>query len=257
VSKHDQFLDFAKELALEAGGIMKRYFRSEEIGSTWKEDSTPLTVADTTINSLVIERIKAKFPDHGILGEEESFEPERDMVWVVDPIDGTVPFSLGMPMSTFALALLDHEDGQPIVSVLYDPFLEELFYATKGGGAFVNGKKLKTSSETECKQNYFFISIGRIDLIKKLREEGANMLYLQSGCYFAARVAAGQVLAAVQNRPYAWDIATTALIVQEAGGIVSDAEGKKLRFDERVNSSVMAANKTVHAKILDMIKETQ
>lgn len=257
MSEPDAYLDFAKELALEAGGIMKHYFRSEEIDSTWKEDATPLTAADTSINSLVIERVKANFPDHGVLGEEESYEPERNLIWVVDPIDGTVPFSLGMPISTFALALVDRSDGQPIVAVLYDPFLDELFYAAKGGGTFVNERRLKTSNESALKQNYFAISIGQSELIKKIRKQRANIMYLQSGCYFAARVAAGQLLATIQNRPYAWDIAATALLVQEAGGIVTDYDGQVIRFDQKIEGSIMAANHKIHAKLLKLIKESQ
>ncbi len=74
-------LEFAKGLALEAGGIMRRYFNAEDIGTTWKQDNTPLTVADTTINELVISRVKEMFPKDGVIGEEASYETERPRVW--------------------------------------------------------------------------------------------------------------------------------------------------------------------------------
>ncbi|QQS18795.1 hypothetical protein IPL68_01860 [Candidatus Saccharibacteria bacterium] len=131
---HEKELQFAKSLALEAGAIMRHYFRSDELAITHKQDLTPLTVADTQINALVIERVKKEFPAYGVLGEEASFEPHRELLWVVDPIDGTSPFSCGIPVSTFSIALVHRKDGQPYVSVTYDPYLDELMFATKNGG---------------------------------------------------------------------------------------------------------------------------
>jgi myo-inositol-1(or 4)-monophosphatase len=103
---YEKELRFATDLAQEAGAIMDRYFRAEDIGTELKQDLTPVTVADTTINDLVIDRVQQSYPEHGVLGEENSYEPTRDRIWVVDPIDGTVPFSLGIPTSTFSLASL-------------------------------------------------------------------------------------------------------------------------------------------------------
>ncbi len=254
MSELDQYLDFAKELALEAGGVMKRYFRSHELGTTWKEDFTPITEADTQINKMVIERVKAEYPDFGILGEEESYKPERDLVWVVDPVDGTVPFAIGVPLSTFSIALVDRSDGQPLVGVIYDPFLDELFYASKGGGCYLNGKRLKTSQATDFKQEYFAISVSRMELINHLREERAHLVYIASGCYFGARVAAGQFLATVHNRDKSWDVAAKALLVAEAGGIVTNYDGEPIRCDENAEGIICAANKTIHAKLMKLIK---
>ena len=114
---YEKELDFAKALALEAGEIMRKYFRSDRLGTVQKDDLTPLTVADTAINDLVIERVQHEFPEHGVLGEEASYEPNRQWIWVVDPIDGTSPYSCGIPISTFSLALVNKKDGQPYVSV--------------------------------------------------------------------------------------------------------------------------------------------
>src|SRR5690606_9265702 len=111
-------LDFAMEMASDAGKIMKKYFRSEAIDTQWKADHTPLTIADKKINDLLIERVENHYPDHGVIGEESSYMEERDMVWVADPIDGTSPYTLGIPTSTFCLALVDRSDGQPVIAVV-------------------------------------------------------------------------------------------------------------------------------------------
>src|SRR5690606_26788011 len=95
-----EYLSFAKQLAIEAGAIMHKYHRSARRTTTWKDDNSPVTLADRDINSLVIQKIKDTFPDHGVIGEEESYEADRSYVWVVDPIDGTAPFDLGMQCST-------------------------------------------------------------------------------------------------------------------------------------------------------------
>ncbi|HWB39041.1 MAG TPA: inositol monophosphatase [Candidatus Saccharimonadales bacterium] len=262
---YDAELAFAKELALEAGGIMQQYFRSEELNTTWKSDKTPLTVADTTINKLVIERVKAKFPEHGVLGEEESYEPDRDWVWVCDPIDGTVPFSVGIPASTFLLALVDRADGQPVAAVVYDPYLGHLYTATKGGGAFLNDQPLKGSATKHMSPGYVSIYGGaakrdKIDyhpgqLLDDLRENGTRNISLASGAYTFVKIAEGTFLAGVIGEPgFAWDVAAPCLIVREAGGIVTDLAGSQRRFDENGFGCVFAANKSIHQQMLALIK---
>ena len=116
------YLDTAVDIAAAAGEIMMKYF---DIGvpAHWKEDNTPITVADGAINDMVIDRIAAEYPDHGVVGEEASIvKPESAYQWVCDPIDGTVPFMLGIPTNVFSLALC--ENGAPIVAVVADPYLQ-------------------------------------------------------------------------------------------------------------------------------------
>lgn len=114
--------NFASALAREAGVIIRSHF-GFGIAKTVKEDSTPLTIADTTVNDLVVRKIQETFPDHDILAEEGSppLRGKKD-IWICDPIDGTVPFVQGVPTVTFALALV--RDGVPILGVAYDPLLD-------------------------------------------------------------------------------------------------------------------------------------
>jgi fructose-1,6-bisphosphatase/inositol monophosphatase family enzyme len=107
----NDYLEFAKNLAKEAEEIALRYF-SFETENTWKGDDTLLTVADTEINDLVIKRINETYPSHSIYGEEKSDKKEgSEYVWVCDPIDETMPFSNGLPMFVFSLALVEQSIG--------------------------------------------------------------------------------------------------------------------------------------------------
>jgi len=254
-------LDFAKELALEAGQIMRRYFRAEDIGTEWKADETPLTVADTAINKLVIKKVKATFPQDGILGEEESFHPDdRARTWVVDPIDGTIPFSLDVPTSMFSLALVERHDGQPVVAALYDPQLDHLYTAIKGQGSYLNGIRIHTSKSNSFKRNTAAFAghptkTDTIDYVPGrvadiVRKEGTKHLNVLSHVYASSRVASGQLCAALIGFGSPWDSAGAALLVTEAGGKVTDLEGKKRRFDEFGLGCMLAANPAIHKKIL-------
>src|SRR5688572_22457550 len=111
----EEYLEFAKKLAQEAGEISLRYF-GFETESTWKGDNTPLTVADTEINDLVVKKINEIYPDHSIYGEERSDKKKGSKyIWVCDPIDGTMAFSVGLPIFVFSIALVDQSNGQPVL----------------------------------------------------------------------------------------------------------------------------------------------
>jgi myo-inositol-1(or 4)-monophosphatase len=263
---HQDDLAFAINLAQEAGEIMIRYFRAEDIGTTWKQDDSPLTVADTTINKLVIDRVKEFYPDYGVLGEEESYEADRNLIWVVDPIDGTVPFSLGMPVSTFLLALVDRKDGQPLVSVTYDPYLKHMYTAIKGGGAFLNGAPIRVNEATNFEKGYVSVygvrspiktetvnyQVGK--LIDELSLLGAKLINISSGAYAAGKIATGEFSAITMAIGAPWDCASIALLVQEAGGVATDLEGKPARYDEYSNGCIIAANQTLLDTLLELIK---
>ncbi len=261
---YDKELEFAKNLALEAGGIMMRYFRAEDIATEWKEDNTPLTIADTTINKLVIDQVKKSFPEHGVLGEEESFESERDTIWVVDPIDGTVPFSLGIPIFTFSIALVSRKDGQPVVAVTHDPWLNEMFWATKSGGTFMNDRPLKTSTATSFSKAYLVmggltvqgegVEYNAARAVETVRAQGGKTMSIQSGVYLSNRIASGQFVGAIIGHPKVWDIAASALLVKEAGGIVTNLKGEKRRFDEPGLGIILACNPIIFKKLMALVE---
>lgn len=259
MSELEKYLNFAKELAEEAGKIMQRYFRAEDIGTIWKEDATPLTVADTAINELVINKVKARFPEHGILGEESSYGPKRKLIWVVDPVDGTIPFSLGIPISTFSIALVDRTDGQPLVGVVFDPFLDRLYSSIKGQGAYLNNSMIHVSKQKTLKNAYVSV-LGKFEgeslseCVDQLHKKGAKNFSLMSYAYSTTLLASGELLSSVFAYGAPWDSAASALIVTEAGGVVSDMVGKPSRFDEFSDGCVQSCNQEIHDQILEIIK---
>ena len=266
MSSYKSEMAFAREMAAQAGRIMKQYFRSEEIETEWKADHTPLTIADKKINDLLIESVEKHYPKHGVIGEESSYMEERDMIWVVDPIDGTAPYSLGIPTSTFCLALVDRSDGQPVIAVVYDPFLDHLYTASRGKGAFLNDDVIKTSDAKNMHHTYLAVNAfakkvenGKVlirpgKLMERIRREhGGKFLTFQSHVYTAMKVASGELVGSILAFGSPWDAAAASLIVEEAGGMATDLQGMSRRYDEFSNGTVVAANKQILAIIVDEI----
>lgn len=259
---YEKELIFGKQLALEAGKIMRQYFLSKHIGTEWKQDNTPVTIADKLINRLVIDKVKKAFPTHGVLGEEGSFKPERSTLWIVDPIDGTMPYSVGIPVSTFSLALVDRSDGQPVVAVVYDPQLDHLYTAVRRNGAFLNDDRLATSSATFFQNGYVSVIGGTGNkvfmpgvCIDMLRAESVKCFSFSSSVYTASKVAEGSFIGGIFGYGSPWDSAAVALLVEEAGGKVTDLTGKRRRFDEWGNGCVFACNEIILNKLLPVIKK--
>lgn len=128
MEQHAKYLEFAKSIAYKAGEIMIKYFKGDNQAS-YKFDQTIVTKADTEINQYLIQRVKETFPTHSVDGEEEQFG-KSDYVWVCDPVDGTAMYARHIPVAVFSLALVI--DGVPVVGVVYDPFTDSLYSATKG-----------------------------------------------------------------------------------------------------------------------------
>ena len=127
-----EYLEFAKDIAKHAGEIMLKYFNKDN-GASYKGDKTIVTLADKEINSYLIKKVKEKYPNHAVDGEEEQFG-ESKYKWVCDPVDGTAMYARHIPVAVFSLALVI--DGESIIGVVYDPFTESLYTAIKGQGAF-------------------------------------------------------------------------------------------------------------------------
>ena len=137
-----EYLEFAKEIAKEARSIIKKYF-NEDNNSNYKGDKTIVTKADIEINDLLIEKVKEKYPEHSVDGEENQFGKSK-YVWVCDPIDGTAMYARHIPTAVFSLALV--VDGVSTVGVVYDVFTDSLYTAIKGEGAYCNSKKISVSN---------------------------------------------------------------------------------------------------------------
>jgi fructose-1,6-bisphosphatase/inositol monophosphatase family enzyme len=249
-----QYLETAIDIANTAREIMLRYFGTG-VTPEWKQDHSPVTVADREINQMVIDRISARYPNHGVVAEEGSQDfPDAVMRWVCDPIDGTVPFMLGVPTSVFALALC--EDGDPIVSVVVDPYVDRLYTAVKGEGSFCNDQRLQVSGATDLSHTTGNVS-GRsaddpargAEIHADLIDAGVRLFHHHAMVYEAALVAAGKFDSAIYAKAHPWDAAAGALLVTEAGGKVSDLKGRPQRYDRTVAGTVFS-NGLLHDELV-------
>ncbi len=246
------YLTFALDLAHAAGDIMRQHF-SSTLAVERKSDNSPVTIADTSINAMVIERIMAAYPDHGILGEEQSHNPGTSKyTWVCDPIDGTMPFIFHLPISMFSLALV--EDGVPILGVLYNPFTEQLFTAEKGKGAFMNNTPIHVSSHATVAKAMIGNESGRLSALDPvLYTMKARMSRFYCTTCVGALVANGQYDALLFGVDTTWDIAAIKVIVEEAGGKVTDKEGNEQRYDRPINGAIVS-NGLIHEELLEMVQ---
>jgi myo-inositol-1(or 4)-monophosphatase len=252
----DEQLDFAKDLAYEAGKIMLQYFK---VGADreLKEDNSPVTIADTTINDMVINAVAEKYPEHSVLGEEASDIKEGSKyTWVCDPIDGTVPYTFGMPTNMFALALT--EDGVPVLGVMYDPYMERLFSAQKGGGAFMNDTPIRVSQETGIEGKRIGMSglpkslVNTVDFFASAAEHKIRNLYVVSTVYEGSLVASGQIVGSVFPGTTAHDIAAIKIVIEEAGGKVTDLHGNEQKYDRPIKGAI-TSNGKVHDQLVELL----
>lgn len=258
---YQQELDFGVRLAKKAGAIMREYFDRDDVGTTWKEDNTPLTLADTAINQLIIEEIKAAYPEDGVMGEEASYETERSRVWVVDPIDGTQSFDLKSPTSTFCLGLTI--DREPVVGIVHDPFIDNMYVAAKGAGAFLNSGRLDPSSPAkDISQQYIVLSsklgndhasIGAV--ADRIVDAGGKYFNFRSVVYGLMRVASGKAVAAVAGPSYPWDFVAASVILHEAGVHVTDLSGNEVDCFGADKGMIASLNKDVHEQIIRLLKK--
>ncbi len=256
----EEYLEFTKKLAKEAEEIALKYF-SFETENTWKGDETPLTIADTEINDLVIKRINETYPTHSILGEEKSDKKERSQyVWVCDPIDGTMAFAFGLPIFTFSIALVDQSNGQPVLGLVNDPVMKTMYWAYKGGGAYRNGKKIFVSKDTTLSNAYFNtaasgrnVSFSPLPLVKLLNEKKCREMRFPSFIYGGIQVASGKFIGSIFYGKYAHDVAAVKIITEEAGGKVTDLNGEERRYDKDGVGCIIS-NGILHKELLEIVQ---
>lgn len=258
MEENEQYLSFAKSVAIDAGKIMLKYFDKDDITSI-KGDRTLVTLADKEINEYLIKRVKETFPNHSVDGEEDAFG-KSNYAWVCDPIDGTAMYTRHVPVAVFSLALV--VDGKPVIGVVYDPFMNNLYSASIGKGAFLNDKRISVSEGTFNKM----ASLGHVDFWEGSDYNSMNVLKdLSKQTYIVAVgsiiraamcVASGGFLFAVfpGTKHKNCDIAAAKVIVEEAGGKVTDFFGDEQRYDISINGAVIT-NGIVHDEVINTIKK--
>jgi myo-inositol-1(or 4)-monophosphatase len=222
-----------------------------------KSDHSPVTTVDHEVDRILHEMQRREFPQDGWLSEESPDDPARlthRRVWIVDPIDGTKALVNRVPEFCISAALI--EQGAPVVAAILNPSTDELFTAVRGGGLFLNGTRV-TPNPSHCLDPVIMVSawelrIGRWSTLT----ETARCRSMYSIANALALVAAGRVQAALTIEPEnEWDLAAGALLIDESGGLVSDAAGQPLAFNQPtprfrgVIAVAATADKNLHAHL--------
>jgi len=253
-----RFLEAARAAARLAGRIQLDSY-GDAIDVDRKGDINLVTEIDRRCERAVVDRLHAAFPDHQILAEEGSVRESASRYrWIIDPLDGTTNYAHGYPRFCVAIAL--EESGRVLLGVVLDPVLDEEFVAVLGGGATLNGRPIRVSGQTRL-----LLSLLATGFAYDVRENPDNNLD-----YFEAFMLEAQAVrrdgSAELNLCYTamgrfdgfwemqlspWDVAAGALIVREAGGVVTDFEGRPNETDGR---RIVASNGKIHAPMLEIIQ---
>lgn len=267
---YEEFLEAAQQVAIAAGEITREGFHAEKSIRTKASFADLVTATDEKVEEFVISTLQAKFPDHAFIGEETTASGKKavlsnDPTWIIDPVDGTTNFVHRIPHTCISLGLWIAKE--PVVGVVYNAILDEMFSAVVGQGAFCNGKQIQVSGITELNKSVIICEAGASKDPAKIENIFTNMRSLVNDihglrsfgsaalnmCY----VAKGSSEAYYEYGLHCWDMAAASLIVREAGGVVLDPTGNDLDIMSRrvlcASSDQLA--KTVSARLTHLTLE--
>jgi myo-inositol-1(or 4)-monophosphatase len=257
----------ASAIAREAGVRLREFF-SQGVATEYKGDVDIVTVADRTAEKLIRERLAEAFPEHGIYGEEGTRDRlDGEFRWYVDPLDGTTNFAHGFPQFCVSLGLEKRpkgispgEDGTLVAAVIYDPLRDELFAVERGRGARLNGRPMHVSRTPELAE-----ALVATGFPSRKRHDNPNIHFYQeftlrshgvrragSAALDLAYVAAGRLDGFWEFNLNPWDTAAGILLVEEAGGRVTDFSGNKFKLDSR---EILASNSLIHAELVGLFED--
>lgn len=219
-------LEFAVQLVKDTGQLLLEYFNPSGTQTSLKEDFSVVTEADLSADQLITEAIQNNYPADGLISEE--LQPEigaaGSAIWVVDPLDGTTNFSLGLPIWGISIARV--VDGWPEIGVAYFPFLNELYSAARGTGAFMNDGQIHSQPPVPGQPTSFFSCCTRTHQHYDVSIRYKTRI-LGSACYTLCAVARGMAVVGFEATPKIWDISAGWLIALESGAAVETIDGSQ------------------------------
>lgn len=251
--KIEELTQIAKEAALKAGTLLLEGFGSSFEISEKEGRHNLVTSYDKASQAAIIGHIFATYPDHAFLAEEGGVYKEEgsDYLWIIDPLDGTVNFAHNIPIFSVSIACLFQ--GKVVVAVVYHPITHELFVAQKGKGAFLGDKKLQVSATPRLDSSILVTGFpynvhenprNCIDIFSKLVLRGIPIRRLGSAALDLCYLAAGRFDGFWEVSLEPWDLAAGKLIVEEAGGKVTQFDGSEHTLQE--TTSLIATNGHIH-----------
>lgn len=253
-----EYLDFAIDVAREAGGVLKHYMNREKHVEL-KGRANLVTVADKESEALIIRRIRERYPDHAILAEESGASAGGAAKWIIDPLDGTTNFAHQYPF--FCVSIGFEQDGRIMCGAVYDPWRDEMFSGARGSGSFVNGRPISVSGAERLSDALIMtgfpygvrekmdtaISQFRAFLFESqgVRRGGSAALDL---CY----IAHGRVDGFWEMDLHPWDTAAGVVILEEAGGRVTNFDGGPFSV---YGKQIIASNGLIHDEMAAVLRQ--
>ncbi|MEM5948004.1 inositol monophosphatase family protein [Spirochaetia bacterium 38H-sp] len=256
------YLEIAIECAKEAEKIHNYYRKEGFTVGTKTSHRDRVTTADIESEKTITNIIEKYFPNHNIIGEENSYpEKKSEFTWVIDPLDGTNNYSRDFPYYGVSIALL--QNNVTILGVVYNTVCGELFYAERGKGAYLNETRIQVSDTKRIKDSLIITGfyqtqskavLKNLDVVKAFFQEGIlGLRRTGSAALDLCQIAAGRADIFWEPILNAWDFKAGELIVQEAGGMCTDYSGNTLPL---AKSTIVATNKILHKKAIEIINSS-
>ena len=254
------WLNTAVSAARKAGDvIMRAYARLDELEVTDKGRQDLVTQVDTLAEEVIIDTLRSKYPDHGFLAEESGEKTGSDATWIIDPIDGTLNFVHGYPV--FGVSIACRVEDTLEHAVIYHPFTQALYTASRGAGAFLDQHRVRVSERSTLEGALIGCGCSArvrhspatmesfLDLQRALWRSGSVFRWPGASVAKGAYVAAGYLDGYFDMGVKPWDIAAAVLLVKEAGGFVSDFSGGDGYFD---SGFILAGNPKIHPQLVEI-----
>jgi myo-inositol-1(or 4)-monophosphatase len=243
-----------------ARNLTRDFGEVENLQVSLKGPANFVSAADRKAEDILRAELAKVRPGYGFLGEESGNQPgdDKSHTWIVDPLDGTTNFLHGIPH--FAISIALEREGTIVAGLIYNPINDEMFTAERGKGAYLNDRRIRVAARKRLAEAVFACGLphlGRGDLAQfrqefaVIQDKVAGLRRFGSAALDLAWVAAGRLDAYWERNIAAWDIAAGLLIVREAGGFVTDCEGKDNMF---TTGDIVAGNETMHSELVAMLK---
>ena len=256
-----ELLPEVETVARSAGEFIRTEFGNVSTGQVQvKSLNSLVSYVDINAEKYIVDGLKQLIPESGFITEEDTAAPSTHPInWVIDPLDGTTNFLKGVPVFSVSIALV--QGDTVLLGLVYDIMQDWCFAASKGGGAFMNGRQISVSRESDLSNaviatGFPYEKLSNdsklFELLKGIIERSRGIRRLGSAAIDLAYVACGKVEAYYETTLNIWDIAAGILLVEEAGGHVTDFDGSRTMLN---TGRVLASNNDLHGPILDIIRE--
>jgi myo-inositol-1(or 4)-monophosphatase len=254
-----QLHDFLQDLARGAGDILRDRYHTAKTWRTKTDRGDLVTEVDELAEQYIVKRISAEFPQDHILSEEcGAVGGDGERTWIIDPIDGTRNYAIGIPF--FCVSIGVASGGVVQAGAVYDPLHDEMFVAGRGEGAWLNGEPIVVSADDTLEDALVAVSWVRlkvdgsryIRLMDELSRETSYFRRLGSAALMLAYVACGRFHCFVQGGLNPWDVAASLVLIEEAGGVVTDFHGRPIDIRNK-NVEILAANPHIHSVLVEKL----